>query len=298
MDFPRFLRIVFLLGYCSCYCSRVVANDISLKKAMNSKRITLNAISNGGASGKSIKLQLTNNTAEDITIDVDPALIFVPEDTVLQNLVLLGNETLVLKANSKSDVDLQTFCGKSYGHCPRKNVAYHYWKQGDSNMIKVLTYARQNNIAIPVIQRAVWTFTNGHCLNTVYLHEYIRMSEDLVKYMASLRKIRVPDIFMEYNTAESPNEAVLVPGDQKVYVNIHWTDEGYRHMYLTVYKENGEIYKNIEADRVIDKYGYTVVVQFDPHRDPKGTYIVRLYDDARKVWNQKIVVVGPHPCDM
>ena len=254
----------------------------------------------GGYLGsKNIKLNLTNNTAKEITVDIDPALIFVPEDTLYQDLVLLGNETIVLAPSAQQDVSLQAFCGKSYARGPRSGLRYSFKKQGDTNMVKTLTYIKENNIDVHLAQCAVWTFTNGHCLSTVYSHDKIRMSEDLIKYIASIRKLRVPEYYMEYQLDNTAGRPVLAYGKEKVYVTMHWgIDDGYRHMHLTIYKENGEIYKTIGADQVIDKYGYTVTVRFDPKVDPKGLYSVTLHDDAGKVWDKKKVIIGANACDL
>ena len=275
------------------------AFHISLKKAMAAKLVTVNAVSNGGYCAKSISLDLTNNSTKDLAVDVDPALIFKPEDTGYQNLVLLGNETIALAPREKKEVSLQTFCGKSYGHSPAKNLCYNYWKQGDNDMIQALCYVKDNNIDLSLAQRAVWMFTNGYCLNSIYTSDHSRMSETFVKYLASLRNIVMPEYFMEYKIDTALGNRTTYTRDAKVYVTMHWNDDGYyRHMYLWIYKANGDLYKKIEADQVIDKYGVTVKVEFDPKRDLKGAYIVQLHDDANKIWDQKRVIVGMSACDM
>lgn len=272
---------------------------VSLKKAMAANLVSVEAWSAGGYCEKSLKLDVQNNTHTDLAIDIDPGMIFAPDDSVYQNLVLLGNETLALGPAATSTVRLQTYCGKSYARGPSVGLHYHFMKQGDSLMIKTLCYVKSNNVNKHLAQSAVWMFTNGHCLNTIYWSENSRMSEEFVKYIASLKKVRIPEYFVQYKTDDAADRPVFVPGDSKVYVDMHWgAEEGYRHMYLTIYKENGDVYKRIEADKVIDKYGCTVQVVFDPKKDVKGAYYVRLTDDANRVWGQKRVLVGYSSCDL
>jgi hypothetical protein len=302
MDYEHYFKNIIILACCIClsFEGRASLNHVSLKRAMMNKTISVNAISLGGRLGsKNIKLSLTNNTTRELTVDIDPALIFAPEDTSFQDLVLPGNETIVLAPSANADVKLQAFCGKSYAKGPYLDLKYHFKKQGDSNMIKTLNYVKANNVDVHLAQYAVWTFTNGRCLNTVYSHNNVRMSEDLMKYMAGLRKQKLPEFYSEDEINSTPGRPVCVPGFEKIYVVMHWGSEaGARNMHLTVYKENGEIYKTIEADREIDKYGSTVNVQFDARVDPAGVYLVKLRDDEGKIWGQKKVAVGIRDCDL
>jgi hypothetical protein len=264
---------------------------------MTSKAITVKALSKGGACGKCIKLDLTNNTDTEFAIAIDPGLIFTPSDDKYQHLVLMGQETIALAPHATSTIDLQTFCGKSYAWGPKPNLGYSYWRQGDSNMVKMLRYANENNISKDLVQRAVWTFTNAHCLNSVYDYRFPQASEAFVAYIAKLKKCSLPDFFMEYGINNISGQPIMTH-DARIYVTLHWGHEGYRNMYLDIYKANGDHYKRINADRYIDKNGNTVQVEFDPIRDPKGAYNIVLHDDSRKIWDQKQVIVGVDPCNV
>ncbi len=289
---------VLLSGICTISLSASAAIRISLKKAMTSKVVTVVATSAGGYTDKCLTLNITNNSPSELNLDIDPALIFTPDDTSYQHLVVLGSESLALSPGQSKKIGLSAYCGKSYARCPAPDLSYHFWRQGDSNMIKTLIYVKQNNVEQSLAQRAVWTFTNGYCLNSIYFSGQPGPSERFAQYVASLRKVKLPDYFTEYQIDNTVGRPVLASGNAKTYVNMHWPQEGYNHMYLTIYKANGDVYKRIEADQIIDKYGITVKVEFDPVRDPKGTYFVELRDDTRKVWDQKKVIVGMRDCDM
>jgi hypothetical protein len=148
-------------------------------------------------------------------------------------------------------------------------------------------------------QKAVWTCTNGHCINTIYDPGNTNMFEDFARYVASLTHERLPGYFINYKLDIAPGHRIIATEKTKIFVTMHWaTDDGYRHMHLVVYRENGTIYKTIGADQVIDKIGYTVNVEFDPKRDPAGVYMVTLYDDANKIWDSKKVIIGARSCDL
>ena len=283
---------VFLL---SCHCARAAKKRMTLKNAMRSKTVSVQAVSTGGYCDKSLKLELKNNTCDDIALDIEPGLIFRPEDTSLQDLVVLGNESLALAPEKKGDIILQTFCGKSYAHSPFPGRPYHFLKQADSNLTRTLKYVKANNVEIYTAQAAVWFFTNGHSLSSVYSAMQPRESENMVKFIADMLHMKIPEYFINYKTASVAGRPVIDRAQIKLEAVMHWTPtDGYRNMHLVVFRENGTVYKTIEADQVIDRYGYTVKVEFDPRRDQAGKYLVKLFDDAGKVWGQKTVVIDPN----
>ncbi len=281
-----------------CFFSNLATNGfalekhISLLKGMTSKIITVKAVSTGGYCDKSLTLQLTNNSRDSLKVDIQPGLIFRPEDSSYQDLVVLGNEHIDLTPDKTSDISLQTFCGKSYAHCPFPKQNYHFLKIGDSNLVRTLKYVLANNIPIRLAQNGVWFFTNHHSLAAIYSYDYPRESEDFAKYIAGIMKMKMPDYFIQYKIENRPGQAVISRKQTKLYAQMHWSaSDGFRNMHLVVFNKNGSVYKNIEADQIIDKLGYTVKVEFDPRRDPQGTYYVKVFDDMQKVWDQKTVVI-------
>jgi len=301
MNYTRSFKYTLLLvGLCSPWLNSVAnTGRVSLKKAMLAKSITVNAVSLGGYLGtKNLKLTLTNNTDKELNVDIEPGLIFKPDDTAYQDLVVLGDEHIALAPAAHQDISLQAFCGKSYARGPLRGMNFTFRKQGDSNMVKTLAYIKANNVPPQLAQYAVWTFTNAHCLNTVYDYQQVKTSEGLIRYIATLRKLPVPEFYTQYKLDSTENRPVIAAGKEKVYVTMHWGNTGYKHMYLTVFKADGSRYKEVEADQVIDKDGYTVVVQFDPKVDPPGNYTVQLHDEYNVVWSQKVVNVGTRACDL
>lgn len=267
----------------------------TLKNCIFTKKLTVNASPLvGGDYVLGLKFDLKNTTTDTLMVTIDPALIFVPEDTNYQNLVTWGSEILVVNASDSASIKLDAFCGKSYARCPKLNLKYNYWKQGDSNMIKTLKYAKENKMGIDLTQKSVWTYTNNHPLNSVYNYAQPKESEQLVKYIAGLRKMKVPDQFLDIKRHNDPGKPVLYHSDvKKLYIPIKWSDNpNIRHMFVTVFKENGDVYKRIVNSEQIVKNEHTVWVEFNTVNDNPGTYYIELKDNNNKVWDKKKVVIS------
>lgn len=269
------------------------AKSMSLKKAMKAKVVAIRAVSNGGAVGKCLTLQLINRLNEPLDITVDPGLIFTPCDTNFQHLVAVGGEAIVLQPNERAQLKLQTFCGKSYARGPLPDMQYDFWKQGDSVMIKVSSYITQHLLFNNIGQHAIWTLTNNHPIRTIYDPWRTEASKAMAAYIAELKHVPLPEYYTHYELDNKPGAASpIIYSSGKQYVDINWKhNEGYRHMYVTVYKENGEVYRQVTGNEVIDREGHKVSVVFDPGVDKPGNYHVELHDDANNVWLRKTVRV-------
>src|SRR5438874_903604 len=86
-----------------------------LKAAMEKGTVELVASSSGDVyNGKALKLKLKNKTKDPMQVTLDPALTFRPADTNYQDLVIVGEQMLVLAPGGETAITLQTFCAKSY----------------------------------------------------------------------------------------------------------------------------------------------------------------------------------------
>jgi hypothetical protein len=263
---------------------------ISFKKAMTDKLISVTAVSNGGYCNKGLHLNITNNTRKPLELDIDPALIFSPADSIYQDLAVLGSESIAIAPSGKKEIDVQTFCAKSFAHAPVANIGYKFWKQGDDVMIKVLKYAK-DSATLGMTQHAVWALTNGHSVSSIYDQNKPEQSKRFMSYVADLKHVKCPDYFTQYHMNNKPGQSICNKKVEKQYVDLRW---GYEHrfMLITIYKEDYSVYKIPQGGDSLDAKGHHLVITFDPKRDPRGHYIVEMKDAENRVWAKKEVVVG------
>lgn len=290
--------------FCCCFISssssaRVIKT--TMKSALFNKNLVINASPLiGGGFLLGLKFDFNNKGEDTFMVTIDPALIFVPNDTNYQNLVTWGSEVLFINARDSASIKLHAFCGKSYARCPKPSLNYKFSKQGDSNMVKTMKYARENNLSEDLTQKAVWTYTNNHPLSSVYSYAQPKESEQFVKFIAGIRKMKVPDEFLEIKHHAEPDKPVFNSSDvRKLFVPVKWKDnDNVRHMFVTVLKENGDIYKHIQGNEFISGDEHTVLVEFNSVNDTKGIYYVELKDSNNKVWDRHKVVIGYEMEDM
>lgn len=289
-----FCVVICIVSLCtSSINADAKTRKVSLRKAISGKLVHIKAFSRGTTGQNALKLQLTNTGADTLLINVEPALLFKPEDTTTQPLVTQGDEVIALNAQQQKEVILDAYCGNSGASCPRMNGNYTFSRQLDTNLVGILRYAKSNSLPYELRQSAVWLFTNHHSLASVYAPYSPLAAENYIKYIAAKLKMKSPNAYIHYSIDSSGHGPMVRKGYERVYVNMSWDQtKAYRNVYVSVCKPDGTLYKRVENGFVTDTYGTTVVVPFSPLRDPPGTHIVMVHDDSRNILQQKTVELG------
>lgn len=266
---------------------------MSLSKAIKQKTVAVTTVSNGGYMGKGLHLHLQNMSDHELLVDIDPALIFTPSDSSFQNLVAVGDETIAMEAGRSSEVELQTFCGKSYAHSPETNIKYTLWKQGDAGLVKAIQYIHEQQLYGFVGQHAVWSFTNNHPVSSIYDPVQPAASAMLATLVAQVKKVPVPEFYEYHKIAERAGQTAFSPEVTQLFVPITWSPKSHRNTVLGVWRADGSLYKRLQDGEVITDYGRThsMTVTFDPKKDPPGIYYIRLIDEENEIWLEKKVEV-------
>lgn len=283
--------------FCCISSSRVAAavSTMGLRQAMKSNAVIVEAFGNGGAIGKCLRLHLSNTTCKTLKIKIDPALVFNPVEDMYQNLALVGGDSVIIEPDKKVDINVQTFCAKAPASCPFRNLRYHFLQQGDSAMILTMKYIREHQLYNNLGQHAVWTFTNDHCINTIYDPKMPDVSQKLLEYVAKVRHLEVPKYYSFYEIQNRPGKRMIKDSTGKEIVEMRWGNEGYRNMYVTVYREDGTVYKRNAGNEHCSADGRSFIVTFDSQKE-RGIYYVELRDDHNRLWQYKDVSVGIDWC--
>ncbi len=252
----------------------------TLKTAMEKGLVTVKPNGLGGYNGKSLALNIHNNTAKAMQLTIDPGLIFRPEDTTAQDLVIVGEETFVMLGSKDQTMTMQTFCAKSYASCPRQGLNFSYWKQADSNLLKVLHFIKQYSLYDGLGQSAVWAMTDHGNLDGVYDHSRPDISDRLMKYMASFTGMPHPQVYKEYTVNEVPGAPAFVPKVLKMFAKFEWVLDSSKFMSLGVFNEAGEEIRKIEKTTEYRKGGHRITVQFEATNVKAGNYYIRLMEGA------------------
>ena len=264
---------------------------LNLSDALLKHVVKAEGVGKGGYSGQALKLHLTNTSGNQLLITVDPGILFRPEDTMQQDLVLAGGEKVILPPFKDATVEVFTFCAKSYAHAPGTGQAFLFLKKGSDTLVQVLNYLQQKNLLrTTMAQSAIWVVTNGHDLSGVYDAAYPRQQEALIEFLSNLTGRKKPDVFHVYEQRTEEGVAVFNPKVLQIIGSFEAQLDAPLKLSLGVYDEAGTLIQPVFENRIFGKGGHRFKVDFEAKNVAAGNYFIRLSEGERVVQEKKVTV--------
>lgn len=263
----------------------------SLKSAYDKGQIKIAATTTGKSyKSRALKLQITNTTRDALSLTIDPALIFKPDEDQYQQLVLPAEEMLALAPGGHAEMEVQTFCGKKEASAPGDKLTYKLWKQGDSTLIKVSQYIRKNKLYDALGQQAIWAITDHSDLDAIIDPERPKQSTELLALLVKLTGRPTPEYFRLYKLDTTAGQPVFQKRVLKIVANMDWKLETPRNLTLGIYNRTGDLVQGVFEEKPMPKGGYRMQVQFEAEGAPPGPYYMRLKDGDALMKVIKVVV--------
>ncbi len=258
-------------------CSNAAIERSTLKTAFEAGQISITASGTGQCyHDKGLHLKLKNKTGNTLQLKVDPALIFRPLDTSYQDIILPGETIFAIAAHGETDIDLQSFCGKSYARAPGSNVNFNFYRQGDSTMIKVAQFINKYKLYNVTGQSAIWALTNTHNLSGLFDPSNAAISNKLIALMSQLTGWAVPEYYKHYRINTIAGEPALEQRVLKIYSVFEWKLSEPQKLNLGIYNSAGKLIQSVIDNESFIKGGYTLTVTFEAENIATGNYYIRL----------------------
>ncbi len=233
---------------------------------------------------RGLKLNIHNKSKEPLVIKIDPALIFEPEDSTYQDLVLPGNEMLFVKAESIGTIEVQTYCGKSAALSPGEDLAYNYKKQGDSIMISTFEFAGLIGANADLTQKAVWFLTDiDKNLANVYSPDQDKQSQKLLIFLAKKMGYKIPEYRIESAINSEIGSIASAGKALKLHVDIEWDQPSPEVLSLSIFNDKNQRIASYFEDKMVRKGHVKISASFETYQYPKGDYFIRLYNDIGQI---------------
>lgn len=286
------MRTKFFLLICLVllpFAGKAAFVSSTLSAAIANDMITVVARGSGQSyHARGLHLKLKNRTATALQLKIDPALIFRPADTTYQDLILSGETIVAIPAKGEADIDLQSFCGKSYASAPGKHLPFTFYRQGDSIMIKTLQFINKYKLYDGLGQSAVWALTNSHDLSGVFDNSNPLVSAKLVALMAKLTGWKVPDYYKLYATNTHAGEPALATRVLKIYSVFEWKLDQEKKLTIGIYNSGGTLIQPVMDNEKFIKGTYKLTVTFEAQNIASGNYYIRLKDGDTVMKEQMI----------
>lgn len=233
---------------------------------------------------KGLKVSITNTGKEALVVKIDPAMIFAPEDTAYQDLMLPGNEQLYVGPGRTNTIEVQTYCARSAALSPGTELRFRFKKQGDSSIIKTLDYLRQITAGQDLAQKTVWFLTDDRKdLSSVYEDSQKDQSLKMIQFLSKLYALEIPGYRTERGIDTTPGAVALSETILKLHVRMEWNQPGPEILSLSIFNENNEKVASYFEAMAVRKGRAEITASFETISYPKGNYYVRVYNDIGNI---------------
>ncbi len=272
-------RILFLavLGIVQTTVAHAGPTRIPLSQAIQQHIVTVSAEATGNSyMQQGLKLTVKNTGSLNFILVMNQGATFTPEDVTAQPLLLAGEEIVPMQPLKEATINVQTFCANSNAAAPQKGMKYIYARIAEDNLVKLLAFLKQNRMYNELGQNAVWYFTNGHSLNTVYDAGNEFASKKLVDFMTNLTGEKKPEYFVQTSSTTTAGQPVYDPKMLKIFATFEEELEEPKNLSLGIYNEQGEVVQPVFENRNFAARGHRFKVEFEAKNVPTGKYYIRL----------------------
>ncbi len=262
---------------------------LKLEEAIKKGIIKLSVTGLGGHSGNCISAKIKNTSTQNISLKIAPGTLFKPDDTTMQDILIVKELLVNLEKNSEKSQPLTGFCCISENRCPSEGMNFKLGKVSNPKLIEIAVYLNKSKHDENTMQSAVWSVSDANSVSEIYDEEPEKvrpLREEVCRLTGqtndwySTNTNRVVD-----ERGYIQTEPVKIAGDISVEV------KNPAPIYQGVYRENGE--EVIANKKVFDisrtgMLTYKFAMQVKGWK--KGNYYVKVTMSGKEILKQKFTI--------
>lgn len=144
---------------------------VSLSDAIKSNAISAEYVATGQYSGKSVTVKLQNKRSKPIKIVIEQGLVFSPNLSRAQDLIVPKGTILALDDSETKSFTVDGYCIEAYDAAPAVGSGFKPYKTKNKELLELFNYFEKTPVFFryrKVLQNAIWTVSDHKSL--AYLH--------------------------------------------------------------------------------------------------------------------------------
>lgn len=266
-----------------------MSTSLTLQEALSKNLVKVKIKGLGNYQGESTILEIQNLSSKDLSIKLEPGRKFVPDEEKYQNLLVVREEQLLVKAGSNASKRVVGFCCESNDCGPRNNLGFKTQDMADSNLIKLATYINANykQLNTTSIQQAIWSISNNHASAAINTGSEKEMA--LKMLVSKLKNEPIPWYIIKQRIYQSPSGQIHLVNDsllgKMAYSNTEWC---YSKLNIYDVKDNAVLISVGNWLKPGTNNAYDVALPIS--KLPKGKYKLTLEND-KQIFTQKDIQI-------
>ncbi|MFZ4799448.1 MAG: hypothetical protein ACOYMA_18255 [Bacteroidia bacterium] len=178
------------------------ARNISISDAIKSKLISVKVKANGGLGSECLNLKITNLKNRKINIDVEAGRMFIPNDSNVQNLILVKHEVFEINPNQTINKNLNVLCAQKHDNGPSKDLIF---KTGNFAIGQPKLFAewvdKKEYFTSDNVQSAMWVLTDN---SEPSFSIYNEKDKEMLAFVAKAKNWNYDKLLAKFTTTELP----------------------------------------------------------------------------------------------
>jgi len=282
---------------CFAFTNKKVENKITIADAVAKGIVKINLSGKGGHSGNCINLDITNLKQTDCIIYFEAGRRLNSIDDGEQDLLMVRNREIPLKAGEKKKIELSGFCCQLHNSSPDNGSGFGLGKTADDKLLKLAQFINGKVIPDHVVQEAVWSVSDGEDPSNIStLDGDAHANETVKKNVNELRKficnlLGKPDPW--YSTPQKrviTPERIIEPNPVEVYGAINYEIKNTVIINSELQDENHKLLFSFNGKNSMTpgKWDYNFHLKIEGF--PKGKYHVVLKAGTEQIMDKEFTI--------
>jgi hypothetical protein len=284
------MKIIAILSLAMVLFAFSMTNtSINMQEAINNGSIKVKIKSLGQYQGESVVMEIQNLSRHDLNIKVEPGRKLIADKEEFQDLLVVKQQEILVKANSKTTRNIVGYCCESSDAGPKKDLAYKVNTMADSNLVKLANYINTNysQLSSTSVQQAIWAVSNNHGSAAISTLSEKEMS--LKNLVCTIKNEPIPWYVIKQQIHQTPNGMIHLTNDS-LYGKMAYTNGEWCYSKLNIYdtKDNAVL---ISIGNWLQPGSNTIYNVAIPIKNlGKGKYKLTLEND-KQVFTQKEILI-------
>ena len=273
-------RLFFLLWLLNANQSKAL-DTLDVFNFSHQKGLQLSVKGLGGYQEYCVAVCANNASHKAVYLKVEPGTFMIPEDTSLQDLLVIERAGFLINPGQKIVGKLRAYCAAYYNHSPEKDSEFNAF-MGSPKLVALAKYLN-NHRKVQDVQQAVWVVANGCLISSINRNE-----DSLVKFVSKLTGQPIPEYTAEFmdptGTQLFTNRVSRIKGE------IAYTVVGEDVVSFQVYDQKGRLRKTIFTGRWAKRGTHIEKYDIDVAKLNKGVYFIKVYQQNQLISEQRFEI--------
>jgi hypothetical protein len=248
---------------------------ITLKDALERKKIRACAHSLGGYSGNCMEVFIENITKDTLLISIEAGRRLNSIDDKQQDILIVKQQDILLSGGQKTNVVVKGYCCQAGNGVPVRNASYGIGSTSDSNLVRLARFLNSHKLNSNDEQNAVWAISDKK--QTALIGSGDSLSMILRRYVAKLKNEPVPWYTIE--SRNIVNEGMVFNSPLNLTGDLNYTLENTRYVTCYLYNVNSVPVCAIREGWLLPGSGQKYFVNLPVKTLAKGRYKIILKTD-------------------